>query len=193
VAFLPFTVGIVVGAAASARLLPRMGPRAAMVIGLVFAAAGMLMLTQVDPGDAYVTSVLPGVVVFGLGLVLVVSPITATVLAAADESHAGIASGINNAVARVAQLLAVAVLPVVAGITGRGFYDPATMTHGFHVAMIVAAALAVGGGVLAWLTISADALHAEPVRRGQAPVEVSSDYSCSLAGPPASRRAGAAA
>jgi EmrB/QacA subfamily drug resistance transporter len=192
-ATLPVTLLMLGLSARSGALAQRIGPKIPLTVGPLVAAAGMLMLTQVNPGDAYVASVLPGVVVFGLGLVLVVSPITATVLAAADESHAGIASGINNAVARVAQLLAVAVLPVVAGITGRGFYDPATMTHGFHVAMVVAAALAVGGGVLAWLTISADALHAEPVRRGQAPVEVSSDYSCSLAGPPASRRAGAAA
>ena len=61
-------------------------------------------------------------------------------LAAADARHSGIASGVNNAVARVAGLLAVAVLPVVAGLTGDDFYDPAAMTDGFQMAMIVCAA-----------------------------------------------------
>ena len=80
--------------------------------------------------------VLPAVLVFGLGLTLVVAPVTATVLAAADARHAGIASGINNAVARVGGLLAVAVLPLIAGLTGDDFYDPAAMADGFHMAMI---------------------------------------------------------
>ena len=84
-------------------------------------------------------------IVFGLGLTLVVAPVTATVLAAADARHSGIASGVNNAVARVAGLLAVAVLPLIAGLTGDSFYDPAKMTDGFHIAMIVCAGLAALG------------------------------------------------
>ena len=99
-------------------------------------AAGLLLMTRIDPGDSYVTSVLPAVIVFGIGLTLVVAPVTATVLAAADARHSGIASGINNAVARVAGLLAVAVLPLIAGLTGDKFYDPAAMTDGFRMAMV---------------------------------------------------------
>ncbi len=95
-------------------------------------AAGLLLMTRIDPGDSYVSSVLPAVIVFGLGLTLVVAPVTATVLAAADARHAGIASGINNAVSRVAGLLAVAVLPLIAGLTGDSFYDPAAMADGFR-------------------------------------------------------------
>ena len=105
---------------------------------------------------------LPAVIVFGLGLTLVVAPVTATVLAAADARHAGIASGINNAVSRVAGLLAVAVLPLIAGLTGDKFYDPAPMADGFQIAMFTCAVLAALGGVLAWLTISSDVLEAEP-------------------------------
>src|SRR6266498_2498767 len=81
-------------------------------------------------------------------------------------------------------LLAVAVLPVIAGITGDRFYDSAAMTHGFHIAMPTLAALAAAGGVLAWLTIGNDALAAEPERRGEPPVAVPTDYSCSVADPP---------
>ena len=131
-------------------------------------------------------AVLPGVVIFGLGLTLVATPVTATVLAAADQRHAGIASGINNAVARVANLLAVAALPLVANLGGERFYQPAAMTDGFHIAMTVAAGLSVVGGIIAWFTISDDALKAEPKRRGQPPVKASTGYSCALAGPPAS-------
>ena len=99
--------------------------------------------------------------VFGLGLTLVVAPVTATVMAAADERHSGIASGINTAVSRLSGLIIVAVLPLVAGLTGSKFYDPAAMDHGFHVAMLTCAGLAVAGGVLAWLTISSQVLESE--------------------------------
>jgi MFS family permease len=141
-------------------------------------------LTGIDPGDSYVASVLPAVTIFGLGLTLVAAPITATVLAGADDRHAGIASGVNNAVARVANLLAVAGLPLIAGITGDSFYNPSEMADGFHMAMIVCAALAAAGGIIAWLTIESDALEEEPRRRGRAPEAVPADFACSVAGPP---------
>ena len=86
-------------------------------------------MTRIEPGDSYVTAILPAVIVFGLGLTLVVAPVTATVLAAADSRHSGIASGINNAVSRVGGLLAVAVLPLIAGLTGDAFYDPSKMSR----------------------------------------------------------------
>jgi hypothetical protein len=152
-------------------------------------AVGLLLLSRVNEGSDYVTGLLPGVIIFGLGLVLVATPVTATVLAAADQRHAGIASGINNAVARVANLLAVAALPLVADLGGQRFYQPSAMTHGFHIAMIVAAGLAALGAAVAWFGISDDALRAEPGRRGEPPVEVSTDYSCALAGPPQRARA----
>jgi EmrB/QacA subfamily drug resistance transporter len=184
-ATLPVTVLMLVLSARSGALAQRIGPRIPLSLGPLGIAAGLLLLTGINPGDSYVTSVLPGVIVFGLGLTLVATPVTATVLAAADQRHAGIASGINNAVARVANLLSVATLPLIADLGGERFYQPAAMTHGFHVAMAVAAGLSAAGGVVAWLTISDDALRADPGRRDEPPVAVATHHSCALAGPPA--------
>jgi EmrB/QacA subfamily drug resistance transporter len=175
-ASLPVTVLMLLLSPRSGAFAQRVGARVPLTVGPFVIAAGLLLMTRIGPGDSYVGSVLPAVVVFGLGLTLVVAPVTATVLAAADERHSGIASGINNAVARVAGLLAVAVLPLIAGLTGDKFYDPAAMTDGFHVAMVACAGLAVAGGILAWLTISSDVLEAEP--------EAKTDFSCAVTGPP---------
>jgi MFS family permease len=169
--------------ARSGAMAQRIGARIPLTVGPLVIAAGMLLMTRIGPGDSYVSSVLPAVIVFGLGLTLVVAPVTATVLAAADARHAGVASGINNAVSRVAGLLAVAVLPVIAGLTGKRFYDPAAMTHGFRVAMIASAGLAAAGGVVAWLTIRDDVL----ARRAEArelPDRVSTEFSCAVSGTP---------
>ena len=135
-----------------------------MTVGPLIAALGLILMAQIHPGDSYLTSVLPPVIVFGAGLTLVVAPVTATVMAAADERHSGIASGINTAVSRLAGLIVVAVLPLVPGLTGTRFYDPAAMAHGFHVAMLACAALSTAGGVLAWFTIRSDVLESEPAR-----------------------------
>jgi EmrB/QacA subfamily drug resistance transporter len=182
-ASLPVTLLMLVLSARSGALAQRIGARIPLTVGPLVIALGLLMLTGVSPGDSYLTAILPGVIVFGLGLTLVVAPVTATVLAAADTRHSGIASGVNNAVARVAGLLAVAVLPVAAGITGDSFYDPAKMTHGFHVAMTICAVLAALGGALAWLTIAGGVLHAEPEPEGDTPDRLATDYSCAITGP----------
>ena len=110
-------------------------------------------MREIDIGDSYLGAVLPAVVVFGLGLALVVAPITATVLAAADERHAGMASGVNNAVARTAQLAAVAVLPLIAGMSGNDYQDPQALADGFRTAMLASAVLlSAAGSLLAWLS-----------------------------------------
>ncbi len=157
-ASMPVTAIMLLFSARSGALAQRIGARIPLTIGPLIIAAGMLLMTRISPGDSYVSTVLPAVIVFGIGLTLVVAPVTATVLAAADERHSGIASGINNAVSRVAGLLAVAVLPVIAGITGDKFYDPAALEDGFKMAMMITAAVSIAGGVIAWLTIDADVL-----------------------------------
>jgi EmrB/QacA subfamily drug resistance transporter len=158
-ASLPVTVLMLLFSARAGALAQRIGARIPLTAGPLVLGLGMLLMTRIDRGDGYLASVLPAVLVFGVGLTLVVAPVTATVLAAAEARHAGIASGINNAVSRVGGLLAVAVFPLIAGLTGDDFYDPAAMADGFHVAMVAAAALAAAGGVIAWLTIDADVLE----------------------------------
>ncbi len=183
-ASLPVTLLMLALSARSGALAQRIGARVPLTVGPLVIAVGLAMMTGISPGDSYVTAILPAVVVFGLGLTLVVAPVTATVLAAAEVRHSGIASGVNNAVARVASLLAVAVLPVVAGLTGDSFYDPAKMTDGFHVAMLACASLAVVGGALAWFTIDSAVLHAEAEPGGDTPERLAEDYSCAIAGTP---------
>jgi EmrB/QacA subfamily drug resistance transporter len=183
-ASLPVTALLLLLSARSGALTQRIGPRVPLTVGPFVIAAGLLLMTGIEAGDSYVTGVLPAVVVFGLGLTLVVAPVTATALAAADARHSGIASGVNNAVSRVGSLLAVAALPLAAGLTGDAFYDSAAMADGFRMAMIVCAALAAAGGALAWLTISSDVLDAEPGPEGDRPTQVLNDVSCGVTGPP---------
>jgi len=191
-ASLPVTALMLVGSARAGALAQRIGPRVPLTLGPLIIAAGLLLMLRINPGDSYVGAVLPAVIVFGLGLTLVVAPVTATVMASVESGRSGIASGVNNAVARVAGLLAVAVVPVVAGLTGDKFYDPEEMTHGFHVGMAVCAGLALVGAIIAWTTISAEVLHEEEAE-GEEPEEC---YSCGVGAPtmrPASEPAAATA
>jgi EmrB/QacA subfamily drug resistance transporter len=183
-ASLPITALMLVGSAPAGALAQRIGPRIPLTVGPLVTALGLVLLSRIGPGDSYLSAVLPAVTVFGLGLTLVVAPVTATVMAAADERHSGIASGINTAVSRLAGLIIVAVLPLIAGLSGKRFYDPAAMSHGFHVAMLACAALSATGGVLAWLTISSDVLETELAPGGGLPTGALHDFSCAVAGPP---------
>jgi EmrB/QacA subfamily drug resistance transporter len=115
-AMLPTTVVVFALSRYSGRLADRYGPRAFMGGGPLIAACGMLLLLRIDADPDYWTEVLPALLVFAVGLALTVAPLTATVLADADESNAGVASGVNNAIARVAGLLGVAAIgAIVAG------------------------------------------------------------------------------
>lgn len=149
IAGLPITILMLLLSGRSGALAQRIGPRLQLVVGPFLLAAGMLLLLRVGPGASYLGAVLPAVVVFGLGLAAVVAPVTATVLAAAPDEHAGVASGVNNAIARAGSLIAIAVLPAVAGLTGESYSDPVALTAGWRTALVVCAGLAVLGGLLA--------------------------------------------
>ncbi len=157
-ALLPVTVVMLLLSARMGRLAQRIGPRRPMAVGPVLAGLGLALLARLGPDSDYLTGVLPAVGIFALGLAGTVAPLTATVLAAAPERQVGIASAVNNAVARTAGLLAVAVLPALAGITPSALAHPAALSSGFHRAVLIAAGLCVAGGLLAWLTISDDVL-----------------------------------
>jgi hypothetical protein len=135
-----------------------------MVVGTLVAAAGVALLARLGPGSTYVVDVLPAATLLGLGLSLVVAPLTATVLASADPRRAGIASGVNNAIARAAQLLAVAGLPLLVGLSGDDYHQPAVFTHGFGQAMVICAGLMLAGSALSLFTIGREAVT-QPVPR----------------------------
>jgi EmrB/QacA subfamily drug resistance transporter len=150
---LPVTVLMFFLSPRAGELSQRIGPRVPMTVGPLLAAAGIALLARVDQNASYLSAVLPGVVMFGIGMGITVAPLTTTVLAAADDRHSGIASGVNNAVARSAQLLAVATLPAVVGLTGTAFEDPEAFSAGFRNAMLISAATVFLGGLIAWFRI----------------------------------------
>jgi EmrB/QacA subfamily drug resistance transporter len=149
VALLPLTLVMLLLSARSGRLASRIGPRLQMSVGPIVVGAGLALLTRATTDPSYVSGVLPAVLVFGLGLAITVAPLTATALGAVPDEHAGLASAVNNDVARVGSLIAVAVLPALAGISGSSYLHPAELSAGFRTAALIAAALCVAGGVLA--------------------------------------------
>jgi EmrB/QacA subfamily drug resistance transporter len=182
-ASLPVTAIMLVASARSGRLAQRIGPRTQLIVGPLLVAAGMLLLRMVTPGASYLTGVLPGLVVFGLGLSAMVAPVTATVLAAAPERFAGVASGVNNAVARTGSLLAVAVLPAAVGLTGAAYTDPTALTAGWQMALVICAVAALVGAVLA-LGIDNSVLSAAPTPRPAGEPKPGDCLHCGVEGPP---------
>jgi EmrB/QacA subfamily drug resistance transporter len=181
-ALLPVTMIMLALSARAGALAARVGPRRPMTFGPLIVAAGMLLMLRIGPGSSYPGDILPAVIVFGLGLALTVAPLTAAVLAAAETRHAGVASGVNNAVARTAGLLAVAVLPVVMGLSGDDYRRPASLSDGFHVAVGWGAGLVALSALIAWFGIRDDVLVEPPANEaGAASAE---PFHCALNGPP---------
>jgi EmrB/QacA subfamily drug resistance transporter len=162
VSLLPLTVLMLLLSARSGALAARIGPRLQMSVGPLLIAAGMLLLIRVGSHADYLTAVLPAAVMVGLGLSTTVAPLTAAALSTVPSENAGIASGINNDVARTAGLLAVAVLPALAGIHGNAYREAAAFDTGFDRAAVICAGLAAAAGVLAAVTIR------NPPREGSA-------------------------
>ncbi|RSM82249.1 MFS transporter [Kibdelosporangium aridum] len=182
IAGLPITIIMLLTSSLSGRIAQKIGPRLQLVVGPLGIAAGTLLMMRIEPGASYLTEVLPAVVVFGLGLTTVVAPVTATVLAAAEDRHAGVASGVNNAIARTGSLLAVAVLPAVAGLNGEAYADPVALTSAWQTSLMICAVLAAVGGLLA-LGVRNDVLSGppEPEHESPAPGEC---MHCGVEGPP---------
>jgi hypothetical protein len=121
----------------------RYGPRFFMGVGPLVTALGVIPLVRLKPGFDYWTELLPSLLLFSAGLSMIVAPLTSTVLADAGERDAGVASGVNNAVARVAGLLGIAT--VGAAIAGA---DNKLDLAGFRMSMWITAALVGAGGLI---------------------------------------------
>jgi len=178
-ALLPLTAIMLVFSARAGALAGRIGPRIPLTVGPMVSACGLLLMLRIGADATWLLHVLPAVLVFGAGLALTVAPLTATVLDAAPDRYAGSASGVNNAVARAAGLLAVAIVPGVAGIGGADYTDPAAFGSGFRTAVTIGAGLLVAASAVAFAL----------VRRGSAPpgppgrVRIEECAHCGVTGP----------
>jgi EmrB/QacA subfamily drug resistance transporter len=180
VALFPTTLILLLLSSRMGALAQRVGPRLPMTVGPLLCALGVAGMTRIGPGASYVSDVLPPVIAFGLGLSVTVAPLTATALAAAPAQHAGLASGVNNAVARVAGLLTVAILPLVAGLSGEAYNDPNLLEPAYRTAMWVCTSLLAAGGVLAAVLVRAPVREPPPVAL---PVK-HQRWHCAVDGPP---------
>ena len=175
ISLLPVTAITLALSRRSGALAARIGPRLQMSVGPVLVGVGLALFTRITASGDYVTEVLPAVLVFGFGLAVTVAPLTSTVLDAVPAEHAGIASAVNNDVARAAALIAVALLPAAGGITGDAYLHKDVFSAGFHTASLISGALCVAGGVLAVFTIRNPARVAGAGRRAAAPVHCALD------------------
>ncbi|MGA2472172.1 MAG: DHA2 family efflux MFS transporter permease subunit [Acidimicrobiales bacterium] len=177
-ALLPVTLVMLTLSARSGALSARIGPRLQMTVGPLVVGAGLALLTQATQPGSYWSEVFPAVLLFAFGLAVTVAPLTATAMGAAPAEHSGIASAVNNVVARAAGLLAVAVLPLLAGLTGAAALGATELAAGFRTAMLISGVVCAAGGLIAALTIR------NPAR---APAHVRDDepcWSCGVSGPP---------
>jgi EmrB/QacA subfamily drug resistance transporter len=181
VALLPLTVLMLAFSARSGKLAARIGPRLQLSAGPVVVGAGLALLAFAADGRNYLTDVLPAVLVLGIGLAITVAPLTATVMSAVPPRRAGTASAVNNTVARFGSLIAVAVLPVIAGIGGDRYLVPHDLSSGFKLVVLIAAAAAAAGGLVSFIAVRNPAQDV-PARAPGA--ENSGEpHSCGLDGP----------
>jgi len=171
-ALLPATVLMFLFSARSGAIAQRIGARFQLTLGPLLVAGGLLLLSRVGPDAEWLTDVLPGAIVFGLGLVTFVAPLTATVMGSVDDDHVSIASGVNNAIARTAGLAAVAVIPAISGLSVA--VGAAQVTHAYRVSLVIAACVAAGAAPLAFVGLSPHARLRRSARRRY----------CSVDGPP---------
>jgi EmrB/QacA subfamily drug resistance transporter len=178
-ALLPVTALMLLLSARAGALAERIGPRLPMSVGPLLASVGFLLTLRITTGASYLDDVLPAVAVLGLGLSLTVAPLTATVLSSVDPRYSGTASGVNNAIARSGGLLAVAVIPVLAGLGNVNYTNPRSFEAGFHTAMLISAALLALGSLFAAVLLREP--HQPPITTERLPVERCSH--CGITGP----------
>ncbi len=151
-ALVPVTVVTLLLSGASGRLAARIGPRPPLVAGCLLCTVASMLAVRIGPDAGYWTAVCPVAVLFGLGLAALLPPLTASAMNSAPDSLAGLASGVNNAVARVAGLLWIAALPPLTGLTGAAYTDPAQFRSSFaQISWICAAAFACAAVLAATL------------------------------------------
>lgn len=131
----------------------RVGPRIPMASGPLVMAISLLIYLRVDEDPNFWIDLMGAGILFGIGLTMLVAPLTTAVLASAPADQAGIASGINNAVARTSSLLAVAAIPPIAGIAGSNFASPEVFSPGYRTGMLICAGMLALAGVLAAVLI----------------------------------------
>ncbi len=178
---LPATLVMLVLSARFGAMASRVGPRPLMTVGTLLAAAAFALGLRIGPDASYPLDVLPAVLLLGLGLSCTVAPLTAAVLGAAPVHLAGAASGINNATARSAGLLAIAVVPAVAGLSGAGLTDPAAFDRGFGMAMMIGVVLLVAGALVSWFGIGL--VGSTPTTDGPGVVPVHRASHCGVSAP----------
>jgi EmrB/QacA subfamily drug resistance transporter len=175
---IPLTVVMLALSARSGALASRIGPRLQMTVGPVVVGGGMVLLRMIGPSGDYLTEVLPGVLVLSLGLAITVAPLTATALSSAPVEHAGLASAVNNDVARAGSLIAVALLPALSGISGHSYLHPQEFTTGFRHAVLYSGVAAALGGLLAGFLVR------NPGRAQRAKAPHRAPVSCALEATP---------
>jgi EmrB/QacA subfamily drug resistance transporter len=171
-ALLPTTLIMLVFSARSGALAERIGPRLQLTAGPLLTAGGLLLLTRIGPDASWVRDVLPGSVVFGLGLVTFVAPLTATVMGSVSPDHVSVASGVNNAIARTASLAALSVIPVVSGLTSG--VGAAEVTDAFRLSLLIAALIAAAAAPVSLIGLGDRARTRPSARR----------LHCAVDGPP---------
>lgn len=149
-ATLPLPVTLALFSGRAARFAGVRGPRGPMSAGPLLSAVGIALLTVVGTDASYVVDVLPGMLLLSVGMTMMVAPLTATVLAAAPLRHAGVVSGINNAIARTGTLLAVAALPAAVGLHGEDYLLPARLSGAYREAAWWCVVMMAAAGLLAW-------------------------------------------
>jgi EmrB/QacA subfamily drug resistance transporter len=161
---LPLTVLLLIGSAPAGALAARIGPRWLLTAGPLIGAAGVALMWRIGPGAGYFTEVLPPAVLLGLGLTTLVAPLTAATLAAAPDELSGVASGVSNAVARTAGLLAVATLPFAVGLSGQQYRQPQAFDAAYHRSLWYSAGCLVAGALLAAVFVGSGQRRPEPTQ-----------------------------